>query len=307
MIFRYKPLILIGVALLGLSAGAFAQDNDADDAGNAPQRKPKFHIGFYTGAYFANKYSAAAYNGYGFDVNGHQYPFSSSFMYQKIINEYGGGYGQTDYIAQALGVDPHQWSFTESDMPVNMHYLTTILVGFNTKLPVKKKTAIIANVNATKINVEGNFTITTLLLNNTNNPAYNSNIKVFTITGQEQRLQFQLGVQQILGSDDKLNFFMEAGFMGTLAKFSKNMVYINNLQIDLTYYNNQAIYPSPGPTKVPVGFGIGAFIGAGMNVDINPKFTIQFLYTLSHEKINIGVNPTLKLQNGLGMRVYYNI
>ena len=85
------------------------------------------------------------------------------------------------------------------------------------------------------------------------------------------------------------------------------MIYINNLQIDLTYYLNQAIYPAPGPLRRPVGFGVGAFAGLGINVNINPKFTLQLLYTPSFEKVNIGTAPVLKLQNALGLRVYYNL
>jgi hypothetical protein len=308
MTIKSKLRSLCFILLLTLSTGAFSQDNDGDDADPAPvKHKDKFLFGFYVGSYFANNYSASTYNGYGFDINGNRNTFLNSLMYQKIINEYGGGYGQTDYIAQALGVDPHQWTFTESDMPINMHYSTTILVGFNFKLPMGKKNAIIANVNGTKIGLGGNFTMTTLTPPTSANPAYNSNLKVFTITGREQRLQFELGFQHIFGDNDMLNFFAEGGFVGTLAKFDKNMIYINNLQIDLTTYVNQTAYPSPGPTKNPVGFGLGAFLGAGLNIDINPKFTVQLLYTLSQEKVNIGTNPTLKLQNAIGFRVYYNI
>lgn len=294
--------------ILLLSAGhsTFAQDDAPDNDPPPSPTKSKFLTGFYVGSYFANKYSASAYNGYGFDVNGQRNTFENSFMHQKIINEYGGGYGQHDYIADALGVDQGRWEFNESDMPINMHYTPAILVGFNFKIPVQKKSAIIFNLNGTKLGIEGNFTITTLKPQNPN-PALNNNIQTFAIRGGEQRLFTQLGYQHVFGQEeDGINFFLEAGFIGTLTKFDKNTIYINTLQIDLTYYVNQTLYASPGPTKRPVGFGIGAFAGTGMNIDINPKFTLQFLYQLSQEKINIGTNPKLKFQNGLGLRVYYN-
>jgi len=40
---------------------------------------------------------------------------------------------------------------------------------------------------------------------------------------------------------------------------------------------------------------------------LNSQFTMQLLYSPSHEKINIGNKPTLKLQNSIGVRFYYKI
>lgn len=283
-----------------------AQDQEEKDPEEPVQKNTKFLTGVYVGSYFANKYTASTYNGYGFDVNGNRNTFLNSFMYQKIKNEYGGGFGYYDQVAEALQVDQHQWEFTESDMPSNMRYVPAILVGINFKVPVDKKSAVIFNMNGTKLNIEGNFTITTLRPAGTN-PATNNNIKTFAIRGSEQRLLFQLGYQRILGDDEKFNFFAEVGFNGTLAKFDKNMIYINTLQIDLTSYWNQALYPAPGPTRRPVGFGLGAFGGFGINLDTGPKFIVQILYTLSDEKVNIGTNPALKFQHGVGLRAYYKI
>ncbi|MBL7922026.1 MAG: hypothetical protein JNJ40_17050 [Bacteroidia bacterium] len=293
--------------LLLSNAMLFSQDNEEEAEEPTFRKKSKFQTGFYVGSLFANKYSASTYNGYGFDREGNRNTFINSYMHQKIVNEYGGGYGQYDYIADAIGVDQRQWTFNESDMPFNMRYVPAIIVGFNFKAPINGSSAFIFNVNAAKLGVEGNFTITKTGPTNPN-PAANNNILNFPIKGSEQRLLFEMGFQKLLGEEEgKLNFFIEAGFVGTLAKYDRNMIYINNLQIDLTYYVNQAIYPAPVPGRKPVGFGVGAFAGLGANVNINPKFTLQLLYTPSYEKINIGTNPTLKLQNAIGLRVYYNL
>ncbi|MDP1802145.1 MAG: hypothetical protein Q8L81_12380 [Bacteroidota bacterium] len=299
-----KTKIFLSIFILLISFNAFSQD-DEDEETIRPGRKSKFLTGFYVGSYFANKYSASTYNGYGFDLEGNRYSFENSLMKQKIYYEYGPGRGNFDYVAEALVVDQGQWDFIESDMPVNMHYTPAIMLGFNFKVPVDKTSAIIFNLNASKLNVEGNFTITTRKVPSIN-PGINNNIQSFPIRGSEQRLLFQLGFQKLIGELEKLNFFVEAGFVGTLAKFDRNMIYINNLNIDLTYYLNQTQYAAPGPARKPVGFGVGAYAGLGANININPKFTLQLLYTPSYEKVNIGTNPTLKLQNALGLRVYYN-
>lgn len=301
-----KTKISLIILLLFCSSISFSQDDDSTDVEDISQkRKSKFVTGFFVGSYFANKYSASTYNGYGFDRGGTRNSFLNSMMYQKIVNEYGYGRGQYDYIADALGVDQGQWDFTESDMPVNMHYNPAIMVGFNIKMPIDKTSAFIFNLNGSKLNIDGNFTITTRKPP-LSNPTMNNNIQTFAIRGGEQRLLFQLGFQKQFGDDEKLNFFGEVGLVGTLTKFDKNMIYINKMQIDLTYYFNQATYAAPGPNKKPVGFGVGAFAGFGANVNINPKFTLQLLYSPSFEKVNIGTGPTLKLQNSIGLRVYYN-
>lgn len=299
---KYGMPFVLAALLLNITIEMRAQDDDE----SLPLKKTKLMTGLYVGSYFANKYSASTYNGYGFDIEGNQNTFENSFMHQKIINEYGGGYGQYDQVADAIGVDQKQWTFNESDMPTNMRYTPSIMVGFNCRIPVEKKSAFLININGSKLNVEGNFTITKIRPQGTN-PAFNNNIVVCGIRGAEQRLLMQVGFQQLFGSDEKFNFFGEIGLNGTLAKYDRNYIFINELQIDLTYYVNQTLYPAPGPTRKPVGFGVGAFAGLGTNFEINPKFAVQFLYTLSHEKVNIGNNPTLKLQHAIGLRVYFKL
>lgn len=296
---------LFFVLLFSANTSLFCQNEEAVDTEPVPSRKKsKFLTGIYVGSYFANKYSASTYNGYGFDIDGNRNTFLNSFMYQKIKNEYGGGYGQRDLIADAIGIDQYQWDFNESDMPFNMRYTPAVLVGANFKIPLSSKSAVLVNISGTKLNIEGNFTMTLLKPANPN-PAINTNIKTFTIKGGEQRLLFQLGYQHLFGEDAKFNFLLEGGLIGTLTKFDRNYIYINDLQIDLTYYVNQTINPAPYPTRVPVGFGIGAFAGMGANIDVSSKFNVQLLYSPTYEKINIGTNPKLKLQHAIGLRFYY--
>lgn len=294
------------ILLFTATAPVFAQDNDDTDQSESPARsKAKFLTGLYFGSYFANKYSAGTYSGYGFDIDGNRNAFENSFMHQKIINEYGGGYGQHDVIADELGVDHTQWQFNESDMPFNMHYTPAIIVGANFKIPLNARSSLLVNVNGTKLNIEGNFTISTKTPNGNTNPAINPNVRNFPIKGGEQRLFFELGWQHLFGEDDKFNFLLEGGLIGTLTKFDKNYIYINTLQIDLTNYVNQTLYPAPYPTRRPIGFAMGAFAGMGANIDVSSKFNVQLVYNPTYEKINIGVDPKLKFQHGLGLRFYY--
>src|ERR1043165_171656 len=103
--------------LLTVPAGLLAQETTDE---TTPVKKKAFPLGILVGSHFANKYTANAYNGYGFDLESKQNNFANSWMYQKIVMQYGGGYGGTDQVAMALGVNHSDWTFEEDDMPANM-------------------------------------------------------------------------------------------------------------------------------------------------------------------------------------------
>lgn len=309
---RVKIQIIILILLSGISSMGIAQDNPKDDEGenndNSTVYKSRkgFHIGLYVGSLFANKYTAGMYDGYGFDIDGNKNSFENSFMYQKIILQYGGGYGsgQPDMIAQELNVDQGTWTFDESDMPLTMRYSPAFLSGLQCRYSVDENNAILLNVNAAKLNINGSFNITTIPTSGSTQ--INNSIRTFAIKGTEQRLMFQFGYNRIIGSNDKLNFYVEGGLNATLTKFDKNIIQINNLTIDLTSYYNQAVYPPPTLTKKPVGMGFGAFAGFGINLSMGSKWAIQIGYNPSYERINIGPNPRLKMQHSFGLRAYRN-
>lgn len=301
--------ILLFTSLLLFSALCFSQTDD----GKSKKKKSKFQTGLLIGSYFANRYTASLYDGYGYDETGKKNDFvdyadiqKSSFMYRRIILEYGGAYGQADQIAQALGVDRGQWTFDQTDMPVKMRYAPAITVGMQLCYAVTKKDALLLNINAAKLTLGGNFTI---VLNTpvigTTPPGY-ENIKTFAITGAEERLMLQPGYRRILGDDEAFNFFIEAGPSLNMTKYLRNDITINNLHIDLSSYYTQAYYPT-FHARYLRGVGMGAFAGFGLNITANPDWSLQLLYSPSFEKINIGEASKFSLQHAIGIRAFYTI
>ncbi|OFY82667.1 MAG: hypothetical protein A3F72_02300 [Bacteroidetes bacterium RIFCSPLOWO2_12_FULL_35_15] len=302
-IFKIATLLILFLNTSIISA----QENTDNEI---PVKSKGFHFGLYVGSYFANKYTANLYDGYGYDIDGKRNNFINSFMYNKIILEYGGGYsGTVDQVAQALNVDPGAWTFNESDMPTNLKYTPAFLLGLQSRYTVDKKNAILINVNATKLNVSANFTITTTPP--TGSTQINKSIRTFAIRGEEQRLMFQFGYNRILGDNEKVNFYVEGGLNITLAKFSKNDILINNettptvLHIDLTESYSSINGYNAYVTKKPIGTGFGLFSGLGINFSMSPSWTVQLGYNPSFERINIGENPRLKFQHAIGIRAYY--
>jgi hypothetical protein len=316
---RIHNMKIISVPFLALlilcNEYCFSQTDDEKPA----KKKSKFQTGLYLGSFFANKYTSSLYDGYGYDADGKKNDFvnfnninngnydGSSFMYRKIIVEYGGNYGQTtDQVALALGVDPGKWTFDQTDMPLKMKYTPTIMVGLQWCFTPTKKDAILLNVNATKLTISGDFTIvlTEPVIGNTT-PGY-ENIKSFAITGTEERLIFQPGYRRILGDDDVFNFFIEGGPSLNMTKYMGNSATINNLRIDLGSYYSQPTYPTYHP-KYLQGIGLGVFAGLGLNIVANANWNVQLLYSPSYEKINIGEDPKLRLQHAIGLRTFYTL
>lgn len=287
----------------------FAQETTESETTETPGKQHPFKIGFYVGSYFANKYTAGVYDGYGFDMDGVRITnFEESWMNNKINFQYGGGNGQIDQIAQALNVNPRNspspgWEFTKNDMPLEMRYTASFLFGLQCRYSVDNKNAISLNVNASKLNVSGNFTITTIPP--TGSSQINKSIQTFGIKGGEQRLMIQIGYNRLFGDNETINFFAEGGLNMTYSQFDKNEILINNLKIDLTeFYDYQGI--QSGYTKLPSGMGLGAYAGVGINIAMGEKFTIQLIYSPSYEGIKIGDKPTLNWQHSVGLRAYYN-
>lgn len=292
-----------------------------DSTSTAIDTTKKLHVGLFIGAHFANKYTATLYDGYGFNTDGARNDFANSVMLRfmkyyagkatdpsSAINS--GTVTGVDQIAQTLNVAPGDWSFNESDMPTNLSYNMTYLVGFNGSYNFNKTSALILNINGTKLTVNGKFTIaTTNTATGSPNTTY---LRQGTITGSEQRLQFQLGYQKVLTHHDKFNFFAEGGINIVMSKFLQNQVLIQNaisggapLVIDLG-----GLYNSPNYFYVKsqlTGVGYGFFTGVGLHLTINPKYTIQALYNPSFDRINLGDAPKFKMQNGFGLRFYYNL
>jgi hypothetical protein len=269
--------------------------------------KSKLVFGIYIGALIANQHTANMYDGYGFDIDGNKNSYANSWMNQKINIEYSGAIaGTQDIIAEQLKVDYNTWSFTQADMAKNMRYNPAFNIGLNMKYSVDENNAIIMNVNAAKLIINGNFNINTVP--QANSTQINTSIRNFSIIGGEQRLILQFGYQHVFAKDKDSRFspLVEVGINATAAKFNQNFVIIENLNIDLLSYNNSVFNTSALPVRRPIGIGFGGFGGLGINIKTDGKYSAQVVYNPSFEQINIGPAPELKMQNAIGLRFYYN-
>lgn len=302
---RFSPLALIFLCFYSIHCTAAAPVTFSEDE-KKPVKKSKFQAGLYLGTYFANKYTAALYDGYGYDAEGKKNNFINSFMYRRLVLEMGGQSGQTDQVALALGVNPGEWSFDETDMPLNMRYNPAVSVGAHLSFFVSKKDALLLNLNASKLTLSGNFTIVITTPPIGPQPPGYQNIQTFSITGGEQRLMFQAGYRRMLGGDEIFDLFIEGGPTFNVTRYLRNQATINSLHVTLDNFYTQNYYPTYR-AKYLNGFGMGAYAGFGLNINANAHWTVQLIYSPSFEKINIGEDPKFKLHHAAGIRAFYNL
>lgn len=292
--------------LVFFSASCFAQDEE-EDVKPEKIRRSKLRAGLYVATLFPGSTTASFYDGYGYDMNDNRNDFDNSFMKKYIIDYYGGGIsGQPDQVALALGVEHTEWRFDESDMPTDLKYNIAFALGLHAGFSIDGKNSINLNFTTSKLSVSGNFTIELLTTPATPQPPGYRNVKTFGITGSEQRFIFQLGYQHVFGEEGGFNFFTEGGAVCTMAKFLKNQIAINNLQIDLGSYYNQQLYDDYRKNNL-TGIGFGAFAGCGLTTGSDARTTLQFVYNPSLEIISLGQNTTPSLNHYIGLRIYYNL
>ena len=155
---------IIPTLFIIINFNAIAQEIDEDNDTMITDASIRgFHIGFFAGSFLANNYTANIYDGYGLDNDGNKNDFENSFLYRKIITEYGGGNGLGDRIAQELKVDHGNWNFDKSDMPKELKFNPAFMMGLQTHYCLTKKEAFLMNLNFSKLKAYGNFTITTAI------------------------------------------------------------------------------------------------------------------------------------------------
>ena len=309
----FEKVVVFFMLFILVSVNLTAQDDeDTEQKPKIDTLKKGFHLGAYLGAYFANKYSASLYDGYGYDINGQRNNFANSLLRNEIINVYGGGNGGVDKIAELLNVAHTDWEFNESGMPINLRYQPAYLIGLNMRYVVDNKQSFLFNINGTELTVNGKFNIYSKSSGTSTNPSFNGQVNQnqFTIVGSEQRLMFQFGYQRYYGTNEKINLFSDIGMTILMAKVQKNQAYLVNnngsIVIDLMNpYNNPSF--NYYRAKYFVGVGLGAFASLGINMNINPKYTVQLLYNPSFDLVPLGDTRKFKFQQGLGLRFYYNL
>ncbi|TVR41350.1 MAG: hypothetical protein EA392_01890 [Cryomorphaceae bacterium] len=269
------------------------------------------YVGLYVGALRSGNATARMYDGHGFDLDGTRHNFQNSWLNTYLNSILSSPAIGGDQVAQALGVDPGQWTFGPEDMPGQMVYNIAFSFGLQARYNFDAKNALLFNINLMRLTTNGLFTVesTATQPQNPANPGainFVRPIAEFGIRGMEQRMGFQVGYQRILGDHEFFNWIVEGGVDLTIVRFDGNEIELGGQIIDITQVLNTFGQPLMGARNL-TGAGVGVFGGFGGQIEAGGAWTIQLLYNPIFQNIALGSVASYGLHHMLGLRMIYNL
>lgn len=238
-----------------------------------------FGFGLNLGGYFASKKTANFYNGFG---------NTASDIGQNEVRYYS--------IEERLGMDAGTFNLTYTEIknhydlvgdiqfgeyPLNVRYMPSFSVGFQIKYNFNRYSAVIANLNGIKLKTSDQFTL--VFPFDSSVPNAQANIRLFPITGAEQRLNVTLGYRQGWYMNDLGNFYLQFGgsMLGTKVQGVEVFVADNNYQLFIGGSNPNQIQNFQPRTDI----GFGGYFALGTEFWFNKGYTADISFGFSRDKM----------------------
>jgi hypothetical protein len=185
------------------------------------------------------------------------------------------------YINNQIGSSGY--TFPYDTYPTNMRYNPALFVGLQLKYNFSRYESIVLNINATKLTAAGQFTIQ--FIGTPAQPNAQSDVRLFSIAGSEQRANINLGYRQGWMMGDASNFYMQFGGSMLATKWTKNYIQVANRSFDLI-----TSAPIAGQTansaQAQAGVGFGGYGAAGFEFWAG-KVSFDISFGLSRDKVVI--------------------
>lgn len=240
-----------------------------------------FSIGLNLGAYFANKKSAAFYNGScAFPLEGAIGDVRCFEIYdrltltQQIRNEIENFYNISG-----------QGFFRTNDMyPANMSYSPSLMFGLHIKYNFNRENAIVFNSNFMRLRAVDQFTLRFPV--DPSQTMATENIQLFDITGEEDR--FQLTVMYRLGAvmNESTNFYFEFGPSLSGVRVRANEVFIADRNYSLLIGAANPFQIVNYQPRTDVGLGYAGGLGMEFFFESGYSMALGLLY--SRDMIIVG-------------------
>lgn len=290
----YKKIGLALAASVALSFPTFSQigfhgsrlsheyvleNNDEDEEDQGPEVSG-FSFGLNLGSYFGSKTTANFYNGSGaygsFIQNTGVRSLTIAERLDPSVFIQDMQYINTYYNSSAVEI-PYDSS------PTNMRYNPTIMVGIQLKYNLNRTSAFVFNLDAIRLKAVDRYSVRFI-----GTPAQinaQQDVRLFQITGSEQRLIMNLGYRQGFEIGVFSNFYLQFGgtFLGT-------QVMGNDIAIadrTLSLYQYTANINTPVAYQARTGVGYGYYIAPGWEFFVNEKYSFDFGFTFSNDQMRL--------------------
>lgn len=241
--------------------------------------KEGFYFGINVGAFFGNDNDAEYYNADNTKNNS---------LAKLLALNYSGYDDFYDYLAlEVIGDD-----FTIIEQATgNMNYNPSFLIGGHLGYNFSERVGIFAELGYSNLKAEGTFVIQTLAA-----PIGNEdNTQTGSITGKENRLNVDLGLRMNILSNGKVLPYIEGG--GNL-----NFVEVKSHEMTLAGITRSLIiYYDPYSTNEQKGTGLGIWLGAGIQFNLNERYYCQLGGKLMYQQTSLA-DTKLRLNESLFIR-----
>ena len=253
-------------------SSVFAQDSD--------ERKG-FRFGLNMGMYFPSKVSANYYNGSGFYNNNIDPNGVRMYSIEERLNLTP---QETQYITNYFNATGFQFPYDA--YPTAMRYNGGFNIGFQTAYDFNNKSSLIFDLNVCKVRAYDRFT---MQLNGTSAQQNGqTDIRIFNIEGNEQRLNLALGYRTGWALSGNGLYFMQFGgtMLGTKV--------INNVAI-LADRNYELIIGAANPAQMinyqpQTGVGFGYYFSTGFFLPLGTHKNAELSLAFAKDKIILNAN-----------------
>lgn len=240
-----------------------------------------FRFGLNMGMYFPSKVSANYYNGSGFYNNNIDPNGVRMYSIEDRLNLTP---QETQYITSYFNATGFQ--FPRDAYPTAMRYNGGFNIGFQTAYDFNNKSSLIFDLNVCKVKANDRFT---MQLNGTSAQQNGqTDIRIFNIQGNEQRLQLGLGYRTGWALSGNGLYFMQFGgsMLGTKV--------INNVAI-LPDRNYELIIGAANPAQMinyqpQTGIGFGYYFSTGFFLPLGEHKNAELSLAFAKDKIILNAN-----------------
>ena len=240
-----------------------------------------FRFGLNMGMYFPSKVSANYYNGDGFYNNNIDPNGVRMYSIEERLNLTP---QETQYITSYFNATGFQ--FPRDAYPTAMRYNGGFNIGFQTAYDFNNKSSLIFDLNVCKVKAYDRFT---MQLNGTSAQQNGqTDIRIFNIQGNEQRLQLGLGYRTGWALSGNGLYFMQFGgsMLGTKV--------INNVAM-LADRNYELIIGAANPAQMinyqpQTGIGFGYYFSTGFFLPLGKHKNAELSIAFSKDKMILNLN-----------------
>ncbi|MFN0033326.1 MAG: hypothetical protein ACKVOR_14280 [Flavobacteriales bacterium] len=235
-------------------------------------------FGLNLGGYFASKKTANFYNGVGnsgTDIGQNEVRY---YSIEEVLNLTLQRTQQIQNFYQATA-----FSLPSDAYPLNVRYMPAFMVGLQLKFNFNRYSALLMNVNGIQLKTADQFTIQFIGTGQQQNAQ--NDVRLFSISGKEQRFNANLGYRWGSYMNDMANFYMQFGgsMLGTKVQGVEVYVADETYQLFIGASNPNQIQTYQQRTDI----GFGGYVAAGFEVWFNGGYTADLSFGFSRDKVRV--------------------